>query len=212
LNIDEEVIVQDYSSQRIQEFLQLITYNSKYITLWDCCAASGGKSIIAKDVLKNIDLTVSDVRSSILQNLKQRFSKAGIQKYHSFVADLTNAQSLIVNRQFDLIICDVPCSGSGTWSRTPEQLYFFDDKKIQEFNSLQTKIVSNTIPHLKEEGYFLYITCSVFAKENEAVVEFIHQKFPSLELIKQEVLIGYDKKADTMFAALFKKVLIPLSE
>jgi 16S rRNA (cytosine967-C5)-methyltransferase len=50
----------------------------------------------------------------------------------------------------------------------------------------------------------LYITCSVFKKENEEVVEFI-QGNSELELIKMELLKGYDKKADTMFAALFKK-------
>ena len=54
---------------------------------------------------------------------------------------------------------------------------------------------------LNNNGYFLYITCSVFKKENEAIVDFIKQQF-HLELIKMELLKGYDKKADTMFAAL----------
>ena len=57
---------------------------------------------------------------------------------------------------------------------------------------------------LEPEGYLLYITCSVFKKENEEVVEFIKEKF-NLHIIKMELLKGYDKKADTMFAALMKK-------
>ncbi len=207
LNVDEEVVIQDYSSQRISEFLQLLTIDFQLRTqIWDCCAASGGKSILAVDVLQNIQLTVSDVRASILQNLKQRFAKAGIKKYESFVDDLTDSKFKIQNLKFDLILCDAPCSGSGTWSRTPEQLYFFTEEKINEYASLQKKIVSNVTPHLKKDGYFLYITCSVFKKENEDVVDFIQQTFPSLRLIKKELLIGYDKKADTMFGALFKKV------
>jgi 16S rRNA (cytosine967-C5)-methyltransferase len=213
LNIDEEVIVQDYSSQRIGEFLQLITYNSKLTTcLWDCCAASGGKSILANDVLQHIELTVSDVRPSILQNLKQRFQKAGIKKYNSLVVDLTNSQFPISNSAFDLILCDTPCTGSGTWSRTPEQLHFFTEEKINDYAILQKKIVTNVISQLKESGYFLYITCSVFKKENEEVVNFIQQRFTSLQLIKKEILIGYEMKADAMFGALFKKVSILLSE
>jgi 16S rRNA (cytosine967-C5)-methyltransferase len=204
LSIDEEVTIQDYSSQRIAEFLQLITYNSKLKT-WDCCAASGGKSIVAFDVLQNIQLTVSDVRSSIIQNLKNRFAKAGIRNYQSLIVDLVHGPWSMVHGLFDLIICDAPCSGSGTWGRTPEQLYFFDEKKIEYYSTLQQKIVSNTIPNLTNGGYFLYITCSVFQKENEEVVEFIQQQFSSLQLIKQELLIGYNKKADTMFTALFKK-------
>jgi 16S rRNA (cytosine967-C5)-methyltransferase len=154
--------------------------------------------------LQNVDLTVSDIRSSIIHNLKQRFKEAGIKNYHSFVGDLTNSKFQIPNSKFDLIICDAPCSGSGTWSRTPEQLYFFKKEKINYYAELQKKIIINTIPHLIKNGFFLYITCSVFKKENEEVVEFIRNNF-QLQLIRQEIFIGYDKKADTMFGVLFIK-------
>ena len=159
---------------------------------------------MAYDVLDNIDLTVSDIRPSIIQNLKQRFAKAGIRKYKSFVYDVANSKLPIPNSTYDLIICDAPCTGSGTWSRTPEQLYFFNKEKINEYALRQQKIVSNAIRSLKSDGYFLYITCSVFNKENEAIADFIQQHF-QLDLIKVELIKGYDKKADTMFAALFQK-------
>jgi len=205
--LNKEVVVQDYSSQRIKEFLQIIKSDFKHqtsdIKVWDCCAASGGKSILAIDVFQKIDLTVSDVRPSIIHNLKRRFKEAGIKNYYSFVTDLTNSQFPIPNSNFDLIICDAPCTGSGTWSRTPEQLHFITKEKINYYAELQKKIVTNTIPHLVNNGFFLYITCSIFKKENESVVEFIQENF-QLQLLKQEVLIGYDKKADTMFSALFK--------
>jgi 16S rRNA (cytosine967-C5)-methyltransferase len=209
LEINKEVVIQDYSSQRIKEFLepiksQIRNLKSK-IRIWDCCAASGGKSILAFDVLKNIDLTVSDIRPSIIHNLKQRFKKAEIKNYTAFIVDLIDLKSEIRNPKFDIIICDAPCTGSGTWSRTPEQLYFFKKEKINYYVDLQKKIVSNIIPGLARNGYLLYITCSVFKKENEEVIEFIRSNF-KLELVKQEALIGYDKKADTMFAALLKKV------
>jgi len=100
----------------------------------------------------------------------------------------------------------VPCTGSGTWSRAPEQLYFFQPQKIKEYQALQKKIVANAISYLKRESYFLYITCSVFKAENEDVIKFIQNNF-QLTLIKSELLTGYNKKANTMFAALFKKVV-----
>jgi 16S rRNA (cytosine967-C5)-methyltransferase len=59
---------------------------------------------------------------------------------------------------------------------------------------------------LKAGGSFVYITCSVFKKENEEVVTFIKENF-HLQLKQMEVLQGYDKKADSMFVALFKKEL-----
>jgi len=105
-----------------------------------------------------------------------------------------------------MIIADVPCSGSGTWSRTPEQLYFFQEIKIEEYSKLQKRIASNAIPELQPGGSFVYITCSVFKKENEDVAMHIKENF-HLQLRQMEVLKGYDKKADSMFVALFEKEL-----
>jgi len=209
IELDKETIVQDYSSQQTGKFIRSEIPNpGSKINLWDCCAASGGKSIMLYDLYPAIELTVSDVRESILANLKKRFAKAGIAKYLSVVLDLSknNIQYSIFNSQFSIILADVPCSGSGTWSRTPEQLYYFDEKKIDEYASLQRTIISNVIPRLKGGGYLLYITCSVFKKENEDIIAFIKQKF-QLELIGMEVLKGYDIKADSMFTALLRKPL-----
>jgi len=91
-------------------------------------------------------------------------------------------------------------------SRTPEQLYFFDERKIETYSVLQKKIVSNAIPQLQPGGTFIYITCSVFKKENEELVAFIKEKF-HLQIEQMEVLKGYDKKADSMFVAVFRKEL-----
>ena len=207
LDINKEAVIQDYSSQRIKEFFALVkqeTQRSEAIKIWDCCAASGGKSILAFDTLNKIELTVSDLRPSTISNLKKRFYEAGIKNYQPFVADLTKQTINFPLSYFQLIICDAPCSGSGTWGRTPEQLYFFSKEKIGDYANLQKKIARTVIPYLENGGYFLYITCSVFKKENEAVVEFIESNF-GLNVVKQELLIGYDKKADSMFAALFRK-------
>ncbi|HEX4878112.1 MAG TPA: Fmu (Sun) domain protein, partial [Chitinophagaceae bacterium] len=158
------------------------------------------------DMLGDIDLTVSDVRESILANLKKRFATAGIKKYKCFIADLTKDDAIAQQIKFDLVIADVPCSGSGTWSRTPEQLFYFDETKIEQYAALQKKILSNVIPAVRPGGFLLYITCSVFAKENEDVIDFITQQ-TGLVLVKSVLLKGYEMKADTMFAALLQKTL-----
>ena len=203
-DLDREVVVQDLSSQQITGFIPVRPGQSDFV--WDCCAGSGGKSILAFDLNENIELTVSDVRDSILSNLKKRFEKAGIKKYHSFTRDISS--SALTNRQiqFDLIIVDAPCTGSGTWGRTPEQLYYFDKKKIDDYATKQKQIVSNVIPHLKPGGHLLYITCSVFKKENEEMVNYLEEEF-HLQIEKMELLKGYEMKADTMFAALLQKTL-----
>jgi 16S rRNA (cytosine967-C5)-methyltransferase len=211
--IDREVVVQDFNSQKVLNFLkdekssiqhQVSSIRSP-LSVWDCCAASGGKSILAYDILEGrIELTVSDIRESILSNLKKRFETADIDNYKSFIADLTDSQFLFPNSQFQIVICDAPCTGSGTWSRTPEQLYYLKRKTIDVYVAMQQQIVSNVIPHLQTGGTFIYITCSVFKNENEDMVHFIKEKF-HLQLLQMELLKGYDKKADSMFTAVFKK-------
>jgi 16S rRNA (cytosine967-C5)-methyltransferase len=207
LELDTEAVIQDYNSQQTGNFFYTATHNRQPAAgkAWDCCAGSGGKSIMLHDLFPEIELTVSDRRGSILINLQKRFSRAGIKKYKSFVADLTG-NPLPVTGHYDLILADVPCTGSGTWGRTPEQLYFYQQDKTSEYAALQKKIMANVIPQIKPGGLLFYITCSVFKSENEMNVDFIRQQF-QLELLDKQVLRGYDKKADTMFAALLKKPL-----
>ncbi len=198
--MDKEAVVQDLDSQRVGELFPADGVS----TIWDCCAASGGKSIMAYDKYSSIDLTVSDIRESILVNLRKRFQQAGIRKYKSFVSDLSGSFSPSRDKQYDLVIADLPCTGSGTWSRTPEQLCYFDPKKIDEYADLQKKICANLVSSIKQNGYLLYITCSVFKKENEEVLAFLKNKF-HLGIARMELLRGYSLKADTLFAALLKR-------
>ena len=158
------------------------------------------------DLFTGIRLTVSDNRKSILINLEKRFAKAGIVNYREFITDLSVPVKQPGKSRYQLVIADVPCSGSGTWSRTPEQLFFFHQSKINDYSHLQKKIVSNVIPFIEDGGHLLYVTCSVFKKENEEVVAFIKQTF-KLELMQTNIFAGYDKKADTLFAALFRQPL-----
>ena len=200
VTLDEEAVVQDISSQQVLRSL-VQHYSGKRFSAWDCCAASGGKTILLHDHYPSASLTATDIRQSILVNLRSRLKRAGLPTVKSFVADVA-APQFSMAQTFDVIICDAPCSGSGTWSRTPEQLLFFRAGKIEDYAALQKKVAYNASRCLKPGGFFLYITCSVFYRENEDVVAYLQQA-AGLRLISQEYLIGYDKKGDTLFAALF---------
>lgn len=206
LSVDKEMVIQDYSSQRVAELLaKMPRMKEQTLKVWDCCAASGGKSLLAMDTLGRLELTVSDIRPSILHNLAERFQRAGIGNYHRAVIDLSQASFTIRHSPFNLVLCDAPCSGSGTWGRTPEQLYFFAAEKIEYFANLQRQILANILPHIAKDGYLLYCTCSVFRKENEEQVNWLLAQ-QGFELVTMELLKGYDVKADTLFAALLRKV------
>lgn len=204
IKIDKEAVIQDYNSQRTGNFLtSYIQHRTSHISIWDCCAGSGGKSILAYDTFKNINLTVSDKRKNILENLRLRFSNAGIANYKLVTADLGKPADDI-HESFDIIIADVPCTGSGTWARTPEQLSFVNKNDIDKYAQLQRKIIENALPHLKTNGHLVYITCSVFKKENEENIALIQENL-EVNLIEMEYLKGYEMQADTLFVALFKK-------
>jgi len=132
-----------------------------------------------------------------------RLQQAHVPVNRSLVIDLSRLGGLPADHQFSLIICDAPCTGSGTWARTPEQLYFFNNRKLNEYTVKQQQIVSATIPHLEKKGVYFYITCSVFKKENEDIVAFAQANF-NMDLLHMEYLEGYEKKADTMFVAVLQ--------
>lgn len=195
--------IQDLSSQRTVEMMPAQPGQH-----WlDACAASGGKSLLLMDRVKGIDLTVSDNRVSVLKNLDERFKRNGILKYKSVVRDWSQPALPVVNETevYDGIIADVPCSGSGTWARTPEQQRYFSAEKMETFSSLQFAIVSNLIPALKTGGSLVYITCSVFKDENEIQLKRLVDKLP-VKLVRHEYFLGADHQADTMFAALLQKI------
>lgn len=192
--------VQDLSSQYTLNFMA----SDPGENWWDTCAASGGKSLMLLDNQPTIKLLVSDIRLSILRNLDERFQQAGIkQSYRKKVIDLTdasNVKAIVQDEQFDGIVVDAPCSGSGTWGRTPEMMQSFDVKKLESFTTLQKQIVTQVIPFLKVGKPLVYITCSVYRAENEDIINYILSHF-AMRLEKMEFIKGYDNKADSMFAA-----------
>jgi 16S rRNA (cytosine967-C5)-methyltransferase len=189
--------VQDISSQKVGSYFK----PQKWDKWWDCCAASGGKSLLLHDEQPDIKLLVTDNRESILTNLTERFALAGIRDYQKKILDLTqNPDLLLHDYAFDGIILDAPCSGSGTWGRTPEMIAQFKDYKIKFFTELQRKIAANVIKYLKPQKPLIYITCSVFREENEEQVAWLIKNF-DLTLESIELLKGYNSKADTMFVA-----------
>jgi 16S rRNA (cytosine967-C5)-methyltransferase len=201
---EKEYRVQDASSQLTGRFLPI----ENGFQCWDCCSGAGGKSLLIMDRQPGVQLCVSDIRKSILENLADRFRLYGHrvpERVVVSVADREQVARMMNSRMFDLVVADVPCSGSGTWARTPEQLYFFNPDVIKTFSHTQKQIASNAIEHVKPGGYFTYITCSVFAEENEVVVTQLLEENGDFHLSEQLLINGVSGKADSMFIAVLQR-------
>ena len=200
LNTEYLYEVQDQSSQYTANYFQ----PKPKQMWWDCCAASGGKSLLLHALEPSVHILASDNRASSLLNLEVRFKQAGITQFRRREIDLLAEINSIEKDSMDGIILDAPCSGSGTWSRTPEMLSQFKESQLEKFIYLQRTIAENAVQFLKPGCPLVYITCSVFKEENEEAVAYFLATLP-LKLEKMELIKGYESKADTMFVARFLK-------
>jgi len=199
---ETDYAVQDASSQYTGTFFSPAAGQQWY----DCCCGAGGKSLLLMAQQPAVRLTVTDKRASIINNLKERFGRYGYRRPDALVANAADAASLsntLGTRQFDNIICDVPCSGSGTWARTPEQLFFFNSEVQQKFPPLQRVIAVNVSKYLRPGGRLIYITCSIFRQENEDVVDHIVAN-TGLKVQHMQLVNGISILADSMFIAVLQ--------
>ncbi|MFM7053680.1 MAG: hypothetical protein ACKOX7_02975 [Bacteroidota bacterium] len=190
--------VQDYGSQAIADLVPA----HKYESWWDVCCGAGGKTLYLTDKFPGIKLHCTDKRESILVNLKERVTRG---KYRGITSSVLDAAIDIPNTaKFNGVLVDAPCSGSGTWSRNPENLVFFDEAQLPEYSKTQSTILSNVSRAVLSGSYLVYMTCSVFAMENEQVVSSLIQG-SDYHLIAQKMLKGYEHGCDSLFVAVLRK-------
>lgn len=200
-------VIQDYSSQRSLDHYFSLSNSKAFASLdiWDTCCGAGGKMLLLKDRLKESNILCTDIRPGILHNLRERAKLYGHKQVQTKILDASKAEEVEnLKETFDLVLSDVPCTGSGTWARTPEQFYFFQEDQIHNFARLQYTIAHNACKKVKPGGHYLYITCSVFREENEAVVEKLLNENPQLQLLHQELINGIPDQADCMFVAVMQ--------
>ena len=210
INVNENLLpfkqVQDLSSQFLCSKIS-IEENHK---VWDICCGAGGKSLNLSSHKKG-KFYLSDIRPSILKNAESRMNKMHYDaKYAeidiSFHTDNLRFDNEKVNyAHFDTIIADVPCSGSGTWFRTPEHFMNFDYDSIVNYTNRQKVIVENVVPFLKIGGILYYMTCSVFEEENTNMKQWIIDNF-SVSLQNEIMFDGIRHRSDAMYMASFKKL------
>ena len=106
--------------------------------------------------------------------------------------------------KFDVILCDVLCSGLGVIRRKPE-IKYKDITEYEDITSIQYKILENSATYLNENGRILYSTCTLRKCENEDVIKRFLDKYPQYELKYQHVFMPHIDNSDGFYCALLQK-------
>jgi 16S rRNA (cytosine967-C5)-methyltransferase len=157
--------------------------------VWDCCAAPGGKTLMLALRLGETEILATDVsakRMALMASRLRRFNYA--ERVKCVVADAASA-AVETMEKFDLILCDVPCSGTGTLARNPEIRHRLQKEEWARQAERQSRILREALGRLAAGGRIIYSTCSLEAEENERVVERI-AKDVGLRLVAIEPLIA----------------------
>ncbi|HTZ89859.1 MAG TPA: transcription antitermination factor NusB [Alloacidobacterium sp.] len=156
------VRIQDEGSQLVAE----IAGHGRNVL--DACAAPGGKTAILAERNPGAAITACDISKRRLAGMQQVLRKTSYGvNIHFKLADVAN---LTLEPEFDLVLCDVPCSGTGTLARNPEIRHRLRAEELNRQHERQVAIVSSVMSGVRPGGRLLYSTCSLEPEENEAIV------------------------------------------
>jgi 16S rRNA (cytosine967-C5)-methyltransferase len=167
----------DDGSRLVAELAAAVAPGAKRI--WDACAAPGGKTMVLAGRHPEAEVLATDVSARRLEAMAGRMSLAGVRVR----AAVTDATKLAAEEgEFDLILCDVPCSGTGTLARNPEIRHRLEPAEISRQAKRQKEILAAALGRLAVGGTLVYSTCSLEPEENEAVVAAVGAGFEVVAL------------------------------
>ncbi|WBU54728.1 RsmB/NOP family class I SAM-dependent RNA methyltransferase [Paracoccus sp. SCSIO 75233] len=155
---DGLVELQDLSPQLACVALPL----SKGALVLDYCAGGGGKSL-ALAAREDVQITAHDADPGRMADLPERARRAGVR------VDLARPGQ--PGSGYDLVVADVPCSGSGTWRRSPDAKWRLDRAGLDALIATQAGILAEVAPVVRPGGHLAYMTCSLLEAENAGQID-----------------------------------------
>ena len=163
---DGVVSIQDESAQLAAYFLS----PQKKERGLDACSAPGGKAGHLLEIEPSIQFLILDKKDHRLQQLKSNFKR--LQLFADMkVADASDVDSWWDGRRFDFILLDAPCSGSGVIRRNQDIRVLLQPEQVTNNVESQEQLLENLWQCVTDDGRLLYVTCSLFAEENNDLIE-----------------------------------------
>lgn len=172
--------MQDEGSQ----LLSLLCNTKPSQTVVDYCAGAGGKTLgLAMQMENKGTIYACDIHSYRLEDLKKRTRRAGVHNVRIHTLDDDNRWQKKHARKADIVLVDAPCSGTGTWRRSPDMKWKMRPEDIDEILEVQKEVMDKASKLAKVGGHFVYATCSVLPKENTKQVEAFLAENPNFKLV-----------------------------
>ncbi|MDG1752103.1 MAG: 16S rRNA (cytosine(967)-C(5))-methyltransferase RsmB [Thalassotalea sp.] len=179
----------------------------------DCCAAPGGKTCHILEFAPTIkSMTAIDIEEKRLLRVKENLARLNLTA-KVIAADASKPELWWDNQQYDRILLDAPCSGTGVIRRHPDIKWLRKSTDIEALTLLQQQILKNIWSLLKPGGTLLYVTCSILPEENfEQIQQFISEntdaELITIENTQQKIgwqILPNEQSMDGFYYAKLKK-------
>jgi 16S rRNA (cytosine967-C5)-methyltransferase len=177
--------VQDTGSQ----ILALVSQVKPGDKVVDFCAGAGGKTLAMAAMMENKGtIYACDVHSKRLEQLAKRTKRAGAHNVRTHLLSSEHDKWVKKHRNIaDVVLIDAPCTGTGTWRRSPDSRWNLQPENLENLKALQQSILQSASRLVKPGGQVLFATCSLLTEENEDQIgEFLNAN-PHFELGELEL-------------------------
>ncbi len=193
---DGIVELQDASSQAAALFAQA----RPGMRVLDYCAGGGGKALaLYAEICGDGGVVAHDIATVRMNDLPARAARAGAR---ITIAGPDHAE--LKPGRFDTVFVDAPCSGTGSWRRTPDAKWRLAEEVLVKLDDLQAEILDLASSYVKEGGTLCYATCSVLARENSVQVDAFLKRNAEFALDEARLFTPLDV-GDGFFASRFKR-------
>ena len=178
------VVIQDEASQLVAELLMPLAGQR----VLDLCAAPGIKAGQIAQTLGSGTLVTGERSAARLRTMGRLLPHWLPKKVRWLPVQLDATKDLPFGCQFERILLDAPCSGTGTLARNPEIKWRLQPADLKRLAEAQVKMLKSALASLAPAGRLVYATCSLEAEENEGVVERVLEELPNYQLVTREEL------------------------
>lgn len=191
--LDGRVELQDAASQAVAAALP-VPEGGRVL---DYCAGGGGKTL-AMAARVRARYHAHDAAPARMRDLPLRAERAGVQ------VRLLDGRAVAGAGPYDLVLLDVPCSGSGSWRRAPEAKWTFTPERLAALLATQAEILDKTAGLVAQGGTLAYATCSLLKEENIQQVEAFIARSSGWRMISDRQFTPLDG-GDGFYLALLAK-------